>query len=307
MSASLDFVLFFGIISLVFLYVLIKLFSSIRLIPTQSVHIVERLGKYNKTLEAGFHLLFPFIDKVSYIQCLKEQTIDVPSQECFTKDEVKVEVDGVLYISVIDATKASYGITDYKFASIQLAQTTTRSVVGTLDLDTTFEERETISKKVVSVLEEAGHYWGIKVHRYEIKNLTPPKTVKEAMEKQVTAERERKAIVSKAEGEKQSKINISLGIKQELINRSEGEMQKLINEAEGKAQEILAISKARAESISKIAKALTIEGAEKAMRLDIAESFFNKLKKLGHKDTKVIIPGSLNKMDELLKGFNIEI
>lgn len=241
-----------GIWGLIFAIFIIKLFQSIRLVPTKSAYIVERLGKYHTTLDAGFHALVPFIDKVAYVHDLKEETIDVPPQECFSSDEVNVEVDGVIYISVMDPVKASYGVTDYRYAAIQLAQTTTRSVIGTLDLDRTFEERDVISAKVVEVLDQAGATWGIRVHRYEIKNIAPPETVKNAMEMQVNAERERRALLAKSEGDKQSKINRSEGVKAEMINRSEGEMQKRINEAEGKAEEILTIAKATAESIERI-------------------------------------------------------
>lgn len=175
---------------LVFIVLVVKFFQSIRLVSTQTAHIVERLGRYRKTLDAGFHALMPFIDKVTFVQDLREEAIDVPPQECFTRDEVQVSVDGVIYIQVMDPVKASYGITDYRFAAVQLAKTTTRSVIGTLDLDRTFEERGVISAKVVEVLDEAGASWGIRVLRYEIKNITPPDTVRVAMEKQVRAERE---------------------------------------------------------------------------------------------------------------------
>ena len=189
---------------ILFLILIVKFLRSIRLVPTQSAYVVERLGKYSQTLGPGFHALVPFLDRVAYIRDLKEETVDVPPQECFTRDEVQVEVDGVIYMSVTDPVKASYGVTDYSFAAMQLAQTTTRSVIGTLELDRTFEERDLISSKVVEVLEKAGEIWGMRVHRYEIKNLAPPPTVKEAMEKQVTAERNRRAIVAESEGDMQS-------------------------------------------------------------------------------------------------------
>jgi len=181
----------------IFLLLIVQLFQSIRLVSTQSAHIVERLGRYHKTLDAGFHALIPFIDKVTFVQDLREEAIDVPPQDCFTGDEVKVVVDGVIYMSVWDPVKASYGIVEYRNAAVQLAKTTTRSVIGTLDLDRTFEERDVISAKVVEVLDQAGKAWGIRVHRYEIKNITPPSTVRNAMEKQVSAERERRAIMAK--------------------------------------------------------------------------------------------------------------
>jgi len=189
--------------------VLVQVLRSIRLVPNQWAYVVERLGKYQVTMRAGFHAMLPFLDRVVAKLDLREDTIDVPPQECFTKDEVKVEVDGVMYISVVDPVKATYGITDYRYAATQLAQTTTREVIGKLDLDQTFEERELISQKVVDVLEDAGAAWGIRVHRYEIKNIQPPITVQDAMEKQVTAERNRRAMVARAEGDKQSMINRS--------------------------------------------------------------------------------------------------
>ena len=253
---SMDLIFLLVVVGALFLYFLNALIKSIRMVPAKSECIVERLGKYSKTLEAGFHLLIPLIEKVVYIQNLKEKTIDVPSQECFTKDEIQVEVDGVIYLQVIDSVKASYGITDYQFASIQLAQTTTRAIVGTLDLDRTFEERESISAKVVDVLDEAAQKWGVKILRFEIKNLIPPESVRQSMEKLVTAERDKRAIVEAAFGEKQSLINRSEGTMTEMFNISEGEKAKLINEAEGKAQEILSLGKATAESISKIANAI---------------------------------------------------
>ncbi|GGQ09167.1 SPFH domain-containing protein [Shewanella litoralis] len=277
----------------IFAIFVLKLFQSIRLVPTKSAYIVERLGKYHSTLDAGFHALIPFIDKVAYIHDLKEETIDVPPQECFSSDEVNVEVDGVIYISVTDPVKASYGITDYRYAAIQLAQTTTRSVIGTLDLDRTFEERDLISAKVVEVLDEAGSMWGMRVHRYEIKNITPPETVKNAMEMQVNAERERRALLAKSEGDKQSKINRSEGVMAETINRSEGEMQRRINEAEGKAQEILTLAKATSESIERLAVVISSEGGQSALRMQLGEQYMKQLDGLSKKDSRIVLPGNL--------------
>lgn len=290
---------------ILFLILVVKFFRSIRLVPTKSAYIVERLGRYSKTLGPGFHALVPFVDRVAFIRDLKEKTVDVPSQECFTRDEVKVEVDGVIYISVTDPVKASYGVTDYSFAAMQLAQTTTRSVIGTLELDRTFEERDLISSRVVEVLEKAGEIWGIRVHRYEIKNLSPPPTVKEAMEKQVTAERNRRAIVAKSEGDKQSRINTSEGRKLELINRSEGEMQKRINEARGQAEEVQAIAEATAQSIEKIAAAISVPGGESSVRLQLAEKYLKNLRALGKEGTNVILPADLTNMSALLKSIEL--
>jgi regulator of protease activity HflC (stomatin/prohibitin superfamily) len=290
---------------LLFLVLIFKFFRSIRLVPTQSAYIVERLGKYSRTLNPGFHALVPFIDKVAYIRDLKEETVDVPPQECFTRDEVQVEVDGVIYISVIDPVKASYGVTDYPFAAMQLAQTTTRSVIGTLDLDRTFEERELISAKVVEVLEKAGQTWGIRVHRYEIKNLSPPPTVKEAMEKQVTAECNRRAIVAQSEGDKQSRINTSEGRSFELVNRSEGEMQRTINEAQGRAEEIRAIARATAQSIEKISASISLPGGESSVRLQLAEKYLKRLRALADSDTQIVLPADLTNFEGLLDSLKL--
>ncbi|RYV03330.1 paraslipin [Shewanella sp. OPT22] len=291
---------------LLFIVFILKLFQSIRLVPTKSAYIVERLGKYHSTLDAGFHALIPFFDKVAYLHDLKEETISVPPQECFSKDEVNVEVDGVIYISVVDPVKASYGITDYRYAAIQLAQTTTRSVIGTLELDRTFEERDVISAKVVEVLDQAGAMWGIRVHRYEIKNITPPQTVKNAMEMQVNAERERRAVLAKSEGDKQSKINRSEGIKAEVINRSEGEMQKRINEAEGKAEEILTISKATASSIAMLADVIAAPGGQNALRMQLGEQYLKQFKGLSQQGNKVILPGNMMDFEHWLSSIDLK-
>lgn len=292
---------------ILFLVLIVKFFQSIRLVPTQSAYIVERLGRYSKTLGPGFHALVPFVDRVAFIRDLKEETVDVPPQECFTRDEVQVEVDGVIYMSVTDPVKASYGVTDYSFAAMQLAQTTTRSVIGTLELDRTFEERDLISSKVVEVLEKAGEQWGLRVHRYEIKNLAPPPTVKEAMEKQVTAERNRRAIVAQSEGDKQSRINTSEGRKLELINRSEGEMQRTINEAQGRAQEIRSIAEATARSIEQIASAISVPGGQSSVRLQLAEKYLKQLRTLARDNTHVLLPADLTNLEGLLKSIELSV
>lgn len=288
-----------------FVWLISQFVLSIRIVPTQRAYVVERLGKYHKTLEAGLHTLLPFVDRVVDKMDLREETLDVPPQECFTKDEVKVEVDGVMYISVRDAVKASYGVTDYRYAAMQLAQTTTREVIGKIDLDRTFEEREAISSRVVAVLEEAGHSWGIHIHRYEIKNIATPITVQDAMEKQVTAERSRRAMVAKAEGDKQAMINRSEGARQELINKSEGEKQRRINEAEGRAAEILSIAKATADSIQKVAVALDQPGGGEAMELQLAEQYLAKLSELASPDTHVLLPLDLSRIQDLLAGVEL--
>ena len=285
-----------------FLIVIVGFFRAIRLVPTKRAFIVERLGKYRITLRAGFHALVPFVDKVTFQLDLKEETVDVPPQDCFTKDEVKVEVDGVMYISVVDPLRASYGITDYRTAAIQLAQTTIRSVIGTIELDRTFEERELISARVVQVLSEAGENWGVQVHRYEIKNISPPESVRVAMERQVTAERDRRALVAKAEGDRQARINRSEGDKTELVNLSQGDMQSRINEAEGQAGAILALAEATAESIKVVARAVSQPAGEQAMRLQLVERYLSSLSQLARSDVNVLLPADLSQLDGLLAG-----
>jgi regulator of protease activity HflC (stomatin/prohibitin superfamily) len=302
-----DVKIFTLIIFLVFLYVIVNLVKSIKLVPAQSEFIVERLGKYCKTLKAGFHLLVPFIEKVAFTQNLKERTIDVPAQQYFTKDEIQVEIDSVIYMKVTDSAKASYGITDYQFAAIQLAQTTTRAIIGRLDLDRTFEERESISGKVISVLDEAASKWGVKILRFEIKNLVPPSSVRTAMEKQVTAERNRRAILQKSIGEKESLINKSEGKMKEMINKSEGEKLKRINEAEGLGGEILSIGKATAESIRKMAFAINRTGGQDAIKLQLGQKYFDKISHLSDNQSKVVISNNLTDMNELLKTLGLDI
>lgn len=291
----------------IFLKIIFQLFRSIRIVSTRTALIVERLGKYQATLGPGFHVLMPFIDKVTAIQDLREQTIDVPPQNCFSKDEVRVEVDGVIYMSVSDPVKATYGVTDYGFAATQLAQTTTRSVIGTLELDKTFEERDMISQAVVDALNSAGETWGVHVHRYEIRNIIPPKSVQTAMEKQVTAERERRAILARAEGDKQSRINTSEGTMRELINLSEGERQRLINEAEGHAAEILALATATAKSIQVIGEAISQQGGKEAIKLNLSEKLIDNIGYLSDAETSVIFPADLTNMNKLLRTLELSI
>jgi regulator of protease activity HflC (stomatin/prohibitin superfamily) len=291
--------------SLALAVVIFKFIRSVRLVPTQKAFVVERLGRYHKTLDAGFHALVPFFDQVVAEQDLKEYTIDVPPQECFSVDEVNVIVDGVMYLAIMDPTKATYGVTDYVYAAVELAQTTTRSIIGTLDLDKTFEERDLISSKVVEQLNLAGANWGIRVLRYEIKNITPPKTVQNAMEKQVGAERQRRAILAKSEGDKQAKINMSEGRKMEMINISEGEMQRTVNEAQGRAEEILTIAKATSESIRKIAQTLTIKGGEEAFKLKLTEKYFGKIRHLADSKVEVVMPGKIQNFDDWVKNLGL--
>lgn len=304
---SIDIIFFTIVMGGVLMFIMGAVINSIKLIPARSEYIVERFGKYHVTLKAGFHLLLPIFDQVAYKQDLKEHTMDVPSQSCFTKDEIQVEVDGVIYMQVFDSAKASYGITNYKYAAVQLAQTTTRSIIGTLELDRTFEERETISAKVVMVLDEAAHKWGVKILRFEIKNLIPPESVRKSMEKQVTAERNRRAILQQSVGVKQSLINTSEGQMAEMINVSEGERQKRINEASGKAQEIFALGEATAESIRKVGAVLNTSAGQKAMKLELGEKYINALSNFKDPTNKVIISGNLTNMNEMFKSMDLDI
>ena len=300
-----------GVWTLISIYVAVKFIRSIRIVPNRQSYIVERLGRYHATWGPGFHFGIPFIDKVAFIQDLKEEAIEVPPQECFTKDNVRVEVDGVLYISVTSPENSSYGITNYRNAARVLAQTTTRSVIGTLDLDRTFEEREAINSRVLSVISEVSESWGIQVHRYEVKNIEVPGSVRDAMERQLTAERDRRALLARTEGEKQAMINDSEGLKMEMINKSEGEMTKRINEAEGKAQEILSVAQATADSIKEIGGALCQEGGNDAIKLRLAQAYLSQFGTLAHQDTQILLPADITKLDDLLSsvglGFDSEL
>jgi regulator of protease activity HflC (stomatin/prohibitin superfamily) len=275
------------------IFVFLVFVNTIRIVPQRSAFIVERLGKYNATLEAGFHMLIPFTDKVSYKHTLKEQALDVPSQVCITKDNISVEVDGILYLQVIDPMKASYGINNYQFAAAQLAQTTMRSVIGKLDLDRTFEERDTINTAIVDAVDKASEPWGVKVTRYEVKNIVPPQSIKDAMEKQMRAEREKRALIAESEGDKQAKINRAEGDKQEMIAKSEGEMQKRINEAEGRGQEIERVATATAMGIREIAKAINEEGGMNAVNLRVAEQYLGAFSNLAKTNNTIILPNNL--------------
>lgn len=274
--------------------ILIAFVLTFKVVPQRSVFIIERLGKYSRTLDAGFHILIPFIDKVAYRQNLKEQAIDVASQICITRDNIAVEVDGILYLQVIDAQKASYGIDNYKFAVIQISQTTMRSIIGKMELDKTFEERETVNGSIVEAVDKASEPWGIKVSRYEVKNISPPQSIKDAMEKQMRAEREKRAQIAESEGDKQAKINRAEGDKQEMIARSEGEKQRKINEASGTASEIEMVAIATAKGIREIAKSINDEGGMNAVNLRIAEQYLTEFGKLAKLNNTMIVPADLS-------------
>lgn len=281
------------------LFIAFQFIRSVRIVPAQEVLIVERLGRYYQTLNAGLHFLVPFVDKVTYSHTLKEQAIEVQPQICITKDNVQVKVDGVLYLKILDAQKASYGIEDYRFAAIQLAQTTMRAVIGTLELDKTFEARDSINHRIVEVIDSAAELWGIQVNRYEIQNLTPPKTVLEAMEKQKTAELNKKAEISLSEGDRDSKINRSEGLKQEAVNKSEGEMQRRINEAEGRAREIESIANATAKGIESIANAINAKNGKDAVKLQIVQSFIKEFATLAKPNTEIVLPMNLTDIESI--------
>ena len=289
----------FFLIIIIF-FILITFFKTIRIVPQKTASIVERLGKYNSTLEAGFHILIPFIDKVAYRHTLKEQALDVPSQTCITRDNISVEVDGILYLQVIDPRRASYGINNYQFASAQLAQTTMRSIIGKLELDKTFEERETINTQIVTAVDKASDSWGVKVTRYEVKNIEPPASIKDAMEKQMRAVREKRALIAESEGDKQAKINRAEGDKQELIAKSEGEKMKRINEAEGTAAEIERVATATAAGIREIASSIEEKGGLNAVNLRIAEQYLDKFGKLADKNNTMIIPSNLADISSII-------
>ena len=276
------------------LLALVIFFKTVRIVPQKSASIIERLGKYSTTLVAGFHVLVPFLDKVAYKHTLKEQAVDVLPQVCITKDNISVEVDGILYMQVIDPKKASYGIDNYSFAASQLAQTTMRSVIGKLDLDKTFEERETVNSAIVAAVDKASDPWGVKVTRYEVKNITPPQSIKDAMEKQMRAEREKRATIAESEGDRQAKINRAEGEKQKMIAQSEGEKQKRINEAEGRAIEIQRVAEATSSGIRAIALAINEKGGINAVNLRIAEQYLNEFGKLAKTNNTLIIPSNLS-------------
>jgi len=262
-------------------------------VPQQSAFVVERLGKYSGTLDAGFHILLPFFDVIRYRHSLKENAVDIPEQICITRDNVQVHVDGVLYLKVLNPERASYGVSDYHFAISQLAQTALRSEIGKIDLDRTFEERTHINTMVVNELDKASEPWGIKVLRYEIKNITPPKDVLAAMEKQMRAEREKRAVILTSEGQRDAAINNAEGEKQTAIKASEGRKQQQINEAEGQASAILAVAAATAEGLRRVAEAIQMPGGSEAVRLRVAEQYVDRFGELAKAGNTLVVPANL--------------
>jgi len=294
MDTSLIFALGF-----LFLAIVILVKTAV-VVPQQNAYVVERLGKYAKTLNAGFHILVPFIDRIAYKHTLKEQAADIAEQICITKDNVQVGVDGVLYMQVLDPGRASYGIGNYMFAISQLAQTTLRSEIGKIDLDRTFEERGTINQNVVAELDKASDPWGVKVLRYEIKNINPPQDVLSAMEKQMRAEREKRAVVLTSEGVRDAKINEAEGEKQRVVKESEAAKIQQINEAQGEAEAILAVATATGEGLRKVANAVIEQGGPEAMQLRIAEQYIGEFGNLAKAGNTYVVPANLGDLTSMM-------
>jgi regulator of protease activity HflC (stomatin/prohibitin superfamily) len=290
-----------GWVALVVAIVAIVLIAkTATVVPQQSAFVVEYLGKYSRTLQAGFHILFPFVETIAYRHSLKERAIDIPEQTCITRDNVQVGVDGVLYLRVLDAQRTSYGISDYVFAITQLAQTTLRSEIGKIDLDRTFEERGAINTNIVLELDKATEPWGVKVLRYEIKNINPPHDVLSAMEKQMRAEREKRAVVLTSEGERDAKINEAEGDKQRVIKASEASKQQQINVAQGQAEAILAVATATAGGLRQVAEALRTEGGHEAMQLRVAEAYLAEFGKIAKDSTTLVVPANLTDLASMI-------
>ncbi len=288
-------------VSIVILVLAIVFVSqALRIVPQQSAWVVERLGKYDRTLQAGLNFLVPFIERVSYKHSLKEIPLDVPSQVCITKDNTQLQVDGILYFQVTDAMRASYGSSDYISAITQLAQTTLRSIIGKMELDKTFEERDMINAAIVNALDEAALNWGVKVLRYEIKDLTPPREILLAMQAQITAEREKRALIAASEGRKQEQINIANGERESAIARSEGDRIAAINRAQGEAGAITEIAQATAEALRKVGAAVAGPGGMEAVNLRVAEQYVEAFGKVAKEGNTLILPGDLSNMGSMV-------
>ena len=292
----------FGTATLVIgsIFALILIFKSARVVPQRSELVIERLGKYNRTLGAGFHILIPFLDTIAYKRSLKEEVYDTASQNCITKDIVQIIIDGVLYIQVVDSRLSCYGIDNYKVAAQNLAQTSLRSVVGKMTLDRTFEEREFLNQSVVASVDEAAQNWGVKVLRYEVQDLQVSEDIMRAMEKQMTAERDKRAEIAKSEAERQSKINLAEGDKEKSILTSEGEKLQFINRAEGEAQEIRLRAEATAEAIDKVAKAINSKGGSEAAQLEVAKEYVDKFGNLAKESNTLIIPADIGSVSGMV-------
>ena len=298
MGAS-DIVILIVAVAIVLLVVVVIVKTAV-IVPQQSAYVIERLGRYSRTLQAGFHILLPFLDTVAYKHTLKEQAVDISEQLCITRDNVQVGVDGVLYLQVLEPRQASYGITNYIFAISQLAQTTLRSEVGKIDLDRTFEERSSINRLIVNELDQASAPWGVKVLRYEIRNINPPTDVLNAMEKQMRAEREKRAVVLSSEGERDAKINEAEGEKQRVIKESEATRTQQINEAQGEAEAILAVATATAEGITRIGQSVSGDGGMDAMRLRVAEQYIAQFGQIAKEGNTLVVPANLSDLSSML-------
>lgn len=294
MSGFMIFTLVLAVLAIVFA------FQAIKVVPQQSAWIVERLGKFHAVLSPGLNVVIPFIDRVAYKHSLKEIPLDTPSQVCITKDNTQLSVDGVLFFQVTDPMRASYGTSNYVIAITQLAQTTLRSVIGKMELDKTFEERDLINRSVVSAIDEAALNWGVKVLRYEIKDLTPPAVILQAMQQQITAEREKRAVVAASEGRKQEQINLATGAREAAIAESEGEKQAAINKAEGEAAATLAIAKATAEALRQIAEATRAPGGMDAVNLKVAEQYVQAFAQLAKEGNTILLPSNMNDMGSMI-------
>jgi regulator of protease activity HflC (stomatin/prohibitin superfamily) len=291
----------FVVAAVLAVFAMIIVAKIVRVVPQQQAWVVERLGRYNQTLDAGLHILWPFVDTVRYKHSLKEIALDVPEQVCITKDNVQVGVDGVLYFKILNPQRASYGISDYMYAISQLAQTNLRSEIGKIDLDRTFEERTNINSQVVQEVDKASEAWGVKVLRYEIKNITPPHDVLAAMEKQMRAEREKRAVILQSEGERDAAINNADGHKQQVIKASEAKKQQQINEAEGQAEATLAIATATAEGIRRVAEVIKMTGGYEAMQLRLAEQYIVQFGNLAKAGNSMIVPADLSDVTSMLQ------
>ncbi len=288
---------------IIFVIAVIFISRSIKVVPQQHAWVVERLGKYHGTLTPGLNILVPFVDKVAYKHVLKEIPLDIPSQVCITRDNTQLQVDGILYFQVTDAMRASYGSSNYIMAISQLAQTSLRSVIGKLELDKTFEERAIINSQVVAAIDEAALNWGVKVLRYEIKDLTPPKEILHAMQSQITAEREKRALIAASEGRRQEQINIATGEREAFIARSEGEKQAVINKAQGDAQSILAVAEATGQAIERIATAIRQPGGEQAVQLKVAEKAVEAYSRVAaNAATTLIVPSNMSEVSALISS-----
>ena len=285
---------------ILFILALVFVFKTINVVPQQHAWVVERLGKYHATLGPGLNIVIPFVDRVAYKHVLKEIPLDVPPQVCITKDNTQLQVDGILYFQVTDAMRASYGSSNYIAAITQLAQTTLRSVIGRMELDKTFEEREHINTTIVNAIDESAANWGVKVLRYEIKDLTPPKEILHAMQAQITAEREKRALIAASEGRKQEQINIANGEREAQIARSEGDKQAAINRAQGQAGAIVALAEANASALRQVGAAIREPGGDEAMNLKIAEQYVNAFGQLAKTNNSIIIPANLGDMSGLI-------